>query len=171
MMPSEIPDIAQEMSDSSSQHSNKDFTTSPMDSDVEGDTLVSQLTAATEMTLPLQSAAALVSLLPMLCRSTHWRYYSAGWKSSSSFTRCTVQSPNESDQHTNVTTPDNLPTQPCSDFAPSIFVADLTICIPRNTRESPASQAASSTGVETHCLLGPHHYTATYSILATLFDE
>ncbi len=71
MMPSEIPDIAQEMSDSSSQHSNKDFTTSPMDSDVEGDTLVSQLTAATEMTLPLQSAAALVSLLPMLCRSTH----------------------------------------------------------------------------------------------------
>lgn len=42
-----------------------------MDSDVEGDTLASQLTAATEMTLPLQSAAAMVRVLPMLYRSTH----------------------------------------------------------------------------------------------------
>lgn len=42
-----------------------------VDSDVEGDTLASQLTTATEMTLPLQSAAALVHLLPTLVQSTH----------------------------------------------------------------------------------------------------
>lgn len=65
-MPSGIPDLAQEMSDSNSQHSNKDSTPSLVDSDVESDTLASQLTTATEMTLPLQSAAAVVHLLPTL---------------------------------------------------------------------------------------------------------
>ena len=61
-MPLVVVDQEGEINEGDSQQSNKDSAASFMDSDIEDDTMVSQQTAATEMTIPLQSAASLVIL-------------------------------------------------------------------------------------------------------------
>ena len=58
-----VADQEEELPEGDSQHSNKDSTASFLDSDIEDDTMASQQTMATEMTMDMQSAAALV-LLP-----------------------------------------------------------------------------------------------------------
>ncbi len=59
-MLSDAVELEEEMNNSDSQQSNNDSTASLMDSDVEGDTIASQQTTATEITMPIQSAASLV---------------------------------------------------------------------------------------------------------------